>query len=85
MSTSLLAVLPELILTVAGVLIMLAEPMLAAGRSRKPLGWLAILGTLAAGAVGAVSAQQFGLFQWRTISAFYGTVQVETSPSSSTC
>jgi NADH-quinone oxidoreductase subunit N len=44
-----LALLPEGILTVAGVLIMLAEPLLARGASRKPLGWLAIFATLAAG------------------------------------
>ena len=77
MPASLLAVLPEVILTVVGVLIMLAEPMIPAGRSRKPLGWLAILGTLAAGAAALYQHTQFALFQWRTIPAFYGTVQVD--------
>jgi NADH-quinone oxidoreductase subunit N len=77
MPTSLLAVLPEVILTVFGVAIMLAEPMIPAGRSRKPLGWLAILGTLAAGAAALYQHSLFSQFQWRTISAFYGTVQVD--------
>ena len=49
MPTNLLTLLPEIILTVTGVLVMLAEPMIAPGKSRKPLGWLAILGTLASG------------------------------------
>ena len=71
MSTNLLALLPEIILTVTGVLVMLAEPMIAPGKSRKPLGWLAILGTLAAG--GASWYQlQFG-----SITAFSGTIQVD--------
>jgi NADH-quinone oxidoreductase subunit N len=49
MSTNLLALLPELLLALTGVLIMLAEPLIAPGRTRKPLGWLAILGTAASG------------------------------------
>src|ERR1700761_6575811 len=77
MSTSLLAVLPEVVLTVVGVLIMLAEPVIPAGRSRKPLGWLAVLGTFAAGLAALYQHSQFSQFQWRTISAFYGTVQVD--------
>jgi NADH-quinone oxidoreductase subunit N len=77
MSTPLLSVLPEVILTVIGVIIMLAEPMMPAGRSRKPLGWLAVFGTLAAGAAALYQHTQFSRFQWRTISAFYGTVQVD--------
>jgi NADH-quinone oxidoreductase subunit N len=49
MPTNLLAILPELILTLTGVVIMLAEPLMASGRTRKPLGWLAIFGTAASG------------------------------------
>jgi NADH-quinone oxidoreductase subunit N len=49
MSANLLAILPELILALTGVLVMLAEPLIAPGRTRKPLGWLAILGTTASG------------------------------------
>ncbi|QHN03320.1 NADH-quinone oxidoreductase subunit N [Granulicella sp. WH15] len=71
MSPNLLALLPELILTAFGVLIMLAEPCLAPGLSRKPLGWLAIIGTLAAG-----YASYFQL-RFGTVSAFYGTLQID--------
>ena len=77
MPISLLAVLPEVILVVVGVIIMMAEPMIPAGRSRKPLGWLAILGTLAAGLVPLYQHSLFSQFPWRTITAFYGTVQVD--------
>ena len=46
MSTNLLALLPELILTVTAVLVMVARARASlAGQTRKPLGWLAILGT----------------------------------------
>jgi NADH-quinone oxidoreductase subunit N len=77
MPTNLLAILPEIILTVVGVLIMLAEPLIPAGRSRKPLGWLAIFGTLAAGAAALYQHSLFGQFPWRTISAYSGSVQVD--------
>jgi NADH-quinone oxidoreductase subunit N len=77
MPTSLLAVLPEVLLTVCGVIIMLAEPLLPAGRSRKPLGWLAILGSLAAGGAALYQHSVFGQYPWRTITAFYGTVQID--------
>lgn len=72
MSPNVLALLPEIILTIAGVLIMLAEPLLPAGSSRKPLGWLAILGTLAAG---LASWYQLG---FGTLHAYFGTIQVDT-------
>ena len=75
MSPNLLAILPETILTLTGVLIMLAEPVLAPGRSRKPLGWLAILGPLGAG---AAALYQHALFNTRgALLAFYSTVQVD--------
>ena len=45
-----LALLPEGILTLAGIIVMMAEPMLKPGAPRKPLGWLAILATLASAA-----------------------------------
>jgi NADH-quinone oxidoreductase subunit N len=51
MPTQVIALLPEYILTVTGVLIMLIEAMLKPGASRKPLGWLAILGTASTGFV----------------------------------
>ena len=71
MSPNVLALLPEIILTLAGVIIMLAEPLFPVESSRKPLGWLAVLGTLAAG---LASWYQLG---FGTIHAFFGTIQVD--------
>jgi NADH-quinone oxidoreductase subunit N len=66
-----LALLPEGILTVAGVIVMMLEPVLPLKASRKPLGWLAILATIAAG---AASWYQLG---FGTTVAFSGTIQVD--------
>ena len=41
-------ILPEVILTLTGVLVMLADATLSAKTSRRPLGWIAALGTLLA-------------------------------------
>ena len=70
-SPNLLALMPEYILTLAGIGIMMLEPVLPAGKSRRPLGWLAILGAVLAGA--------FSLYQrsFGTLTAFAGTVQVD--------
>lgn len=75
MSTNVLALLPEIILTLAGVLIMLAEPCLAPNSSRKPLGWIAIFGTAAAGV--AARYQLLAVHRWGAIPGFYGTIQVD--------
>ncbi|HEY0162379.1 MAG TPA: NADH-quinone oxidoreductase subunit N [Edaphobacter sp.] len=72
MSPNVLALLPEIILTITGVLVMVAEPVLPAGQSRKPLGVLAILGTLAAG---FASWYQLG---FGTIHAYFNTIQVDS-------
>ena len=71
MSPNVLALLPELILTFVGVLIMLAEPVLRPGISRKPLGYLAVGATLLAG---GASWYQLG---FGTTRAFSGTIQVD--------
>jgi NADH-quinone oxidoreductase subunit N len=71
MSTNILALLPELILTLTGVLVMMAEPCLASGTSRKPLGWIAIAGT-----AGALAASWYQI-QFGTLHAFSGTIQVD--------
>ncbi|WP_213806067.1 NADH-quinone oxidoreductase subunit NuoN [Granulicella sp. dw_53] len=71
MSPNVLALLPEYILTLAGVLIMLAEPCLKHSSSRKPLGWIAIAGTLLAG---GASWFQLG---FGTVHAFSGTIQTD--------
>jgi NADH-quinone oxidoreductase subunit N len=75
-SANLVCLLPEYILTLVGVLIMLAEPLLPAGRSRKGLGWFAVLGTLGAGA--ATLYQKHLVVPGAPLTAFYGTVQVDT-------
>lgn len=64
-----LRILPEILLTVTGVLVMLIESVLAPNTSRKPLGVLAILGTLA-----ALAASLYQL-QLPAGTAFFGTVQ----------
>jgi NADH-quinone oxidoreductase subunit N len=69
--TQVIALLPEYILTGAGVLIMLIEPVLKPARSRKPLGWLAIAGAVAAG---LVSWYQLRL---GVLTAFSGSIQVD--------
>jgi len=71
MSPNVLALLPELILTLTGVFVMLAEPCLKPGASRKVLGGVAIVGT-ALSLVASWYQIQFG-----TIHAFYGTIQVD--------
>jgi len=70
-SANVLALLPEYILTVAGVLIMLLEPCLKPGTSRKPLGGLAIAATAAAG-IASWYQLRFGAF-----AAFSQTIQVD--------
>ena len=71
MSPNVIALLPEYILTITGILVMLVEAVLKPATSRKPLGWLAIVGTAAAG-FAAYYQLRFGL-----ITAFYGTIQVD--------
>ncbi len=72
MNMQLARILPEVILTITGVIIMLAEPMLAKNASRKPLGWFAILGTLA-----ALFASMWQL-HLPDGAAYFGTVQTDS-------
>lgn len=71
MDANTLALLPEGILTAAGVLVMLAEPVLPLHASRKSLGWLAIGATVLAG---AASWYQRG---FGTTIAFSGNLQID--------
>lgn len=48
MNPQLLRILPEVILTVTGVLIMLIDPVLPKSTSRRSMGWLAVVGTVIA-------------------------------------
>jgi NADH-quinone oxidoreductase subunit N len=76
MSTNLLALLPEIVLIVTGVIVMMAEPMIAPGRSRKPLGYVAILGAL--GSIAAALYQHHVVIRGLgTFTAFYNTVQID--------
>ena len=75
-SPNLLALLPEYLLTVVGIAVMMLEPVLPAGRSRKPLGWLAI-----GGCVAACAASFYQVSLVRAIGgplfAFSNTIQVD--------
>jgi NADH-quinone oxidoreductase subunit N len=64
-------ILPELLLTIAGVLAMLIEPLMPPAMSRKPMGFLSL-----AGVIGALLASvwQLGLTPG---TAFFGTVQTD--------
>ena len=64
-------ILPELLLTVTGILIMLIEPVMPPGMTRKPIGFLALAGVVAAL---IASVWQLGL---PAGTAFYGTVQTD--------
>ena len=65
-----LRILPELILTVAGMVVMMADPLLAPKASRRPLGVIALLGALAA-AVASVSIAPY------SGDAFFGMVRLD--------
>jgi NADH-quinone oxidoreductase subunit N len=64
-------ILPEVLLTITGVLLMLIEPLMPAGVNRKPMGFLALLGVVAAL---IASVWQLGLPPG---TAYYGTVQTD--------
>src|SRR5579875_4216783 len=77
MSHNLFALLPELLMTVTGVLIMLAEPILPPASSRKGLGWLAIVGTLAAAGATWYQHRWIDAEGGAPLSAFYSTVSID--------
>jgi NADH-quinone oxidoreductase subunit N len=62
-ATDYIRILPEIVLSVWGMIVMIVEPLLPAGRSRKGLGLFAAFGALAAIAATAYQAQpQFAGF-----------------------
>ncbi|RRA49654.1 NADH-quinone oxidoreductase subunit N [Acidipila sp. EB88] len=71
MNPQLLRILPEVILTVTGVLIMLIDPIMPRAATRKSMGWLAVLGTLLAL---FASIQQLHLAPG---TAYFNTVQTD--------
>jgi NADH-quinone oxidoreductase subunit N len=64
-------ILPELVLSVFGIIIMLVDPLIPEQGSKKPLGMIAVLGTLAGL---AATAYQTGFYG----GGFYGTISVDT-------
>ena len=64
-------ILPELVLSVFGIIIMLVDPLIPEQDSKKPLGMIAAVGTLAGL---AATVYQTGFYG----TAFYGSVQVDT-------
>lgn len=68
---SALSILPEIVLTIGGVVVMLSDAMLPRPASRKPLGWLASFCALAAL---AASLWQYHL---PAGTAYYGVVRVD--------
>ena len=67
----LLRILPEIIFTITGVVVMVLEPLFPKHASRKPLGWLTVLGALLAL---AASFYQYGL---PIGTAYFGVVQTD--------
>jgi len=66
-----LRILPEVILTVVGVLIMLIEPVMPKVQSRRSLGWFAVIGVIAA------LAASLYQYQLPAGTAYFGTVQTD--------
>jgi NADH-quinone oxidoreductase subunit N len=66
-----LRILPEIVLTVVGVLIMLIEPVMPKAQSRRSLGWFAVMGMIAA------LAASLYQYQLPAGSAYFGTVQTD--------
>ena len=62
--------LPEIVLTVFGVIVMIADPLLGPRASRKPLGMVALVGTLAALVATVLQADNLG-------PAFFSLVRVD--------
>jgi len=66
-----LRILPEVILTIVGVVIMLIEPVMPKAQSRRSLGWLAVIGVIAA------LAASLYQYQLPAGTAYFGTVQTD--------
>jgi NADH-quinone oxidoreductase subunit N len=63
-------ILPELVLSVFGIIIMLVDPKLPPKSNTKPLGMIALVGVLAGLAATCIQAQNYG-------DAFFGMVRVD--------
>jgi NADH-quinone oxidoreductase subunit N len=70
-SVDYIRILPEVVLSVFGIIVMMADPLIPEQGSKKPLGVIAVIGVLFGL---AVTAYQTGFYG----SAFYNTVSVDT-------
>ena len=70
-SVDYIRILPELVLSVFGIICMLVDPLIPEQDSKKPLGIIAIFGALAGLAATAYQTGYYG-------TAFSGTIQVDT-------
>src|SRR6185312_8598828 len=64
-------ILPELVLTAFGIAVMMIDPLLKPGASRRGLGLLSLLGTLAAIGAGFYQMNYYGL-------GWFGMVRVDS-------
>jgi NADH-quinone oxidoreductase subunit N len=64
-------ILPELVVSIFGILIMLVDPLIPEQSPKRPLGIIAIIGSLAGLAATAYQTEYYG-------SAFYNTISVDT-------
>ena len=65
-------ILPEVLLSIFGTILMVVDPLLPAGNNRRSLGWLAFIGTLAgiAASIYQTTAQGTGWFGMVRVDAF---------------
>src|SRR3974377_1529286 len=71
-----IVILPELVLTAFGIIVMLVDPLLKPGDSRKSLGLLSLAGTLCA--IGAAFYQMAWLGGSSRASGWFGMVRVDS-------
>jgi NADH-quinone oxidoreductase subunit N len=79
-----ISILPELVLSVAGIIIMLADPMMGERSSRRPLGIVAFIGAVAAVVasfyqVGHQGLSYFNVVRVDTFSIFFHVVVIAIS------
>jgi NADH-quinone oxidoreductase subunit N len=71
-------ILPELVLGVFGIIVMMADPLIPQQGSKKPLGVLALIGTLVALLAIACQARYPGISDPNVGTGFFGMVRVDS-------